>query len=100
MKESLSEVKIPAGFAYPRPQRLGAIRGLHNVSSDRVYIVDAQTFLIPNFTYDGGAPGKFIESLTQLQLNLIINFVYYNQHWISINLTKLIFIHLRVILIE
>jgi len=57
--ESLSEVKIPAGFAYPRPQRLGAIRGLHNVSSDRVYIVDAQTFLIPNFTYDGGAPDAF-----------------------------------------
>ena len=60
----LSGVKIPAGFSYPRPQRLSSLTGLHNVSSDRVYIVDAQTFLIPNFTYDGAAPGNI--QLTEL----------------------------------
>ena len=26
------------------------------LSRDRVVVVDAQTFLIPNFTYDGQAP--------------------------------------------
>ena len=36
--------------------------GIHQVSSDRIYVVDAQTFLLPNFTYDGAAPGKHQEA--------------------------------------
>jgi hypothetical protein len=58
LQENLAEVKVPSGFDYPRPQRLNALSGIHKVSSDRVYVVDAQTFLIPNFTYDGTAPGR------------------------------------------
>ena len=59
MKEHYGEVRIPVGFDYPRPQRLSALSGIHKVSSDKVYVVDAQTFLIPNFTYDGAAPGYY-----------------------------------------
>jgi len=55
----LGEVRIPTGFDYPRPQRLNALSGIHKVNSDRIYVVDAQTFLIPNFTYDGAAPDAF-----------------------------------------
>merc|ERR1719431_1421447 len=33
-----------------------AFDGIHDVSSDKVVVVDAQTFLIPNFTYNGQAP--------------------------------------------
>ena len=51
-------MRIPTGFDYPRPQRLASLSGIHDVSSDRIYVVDAQTFLVPNFTYDGTAPGN------------------------------------------
>ena len=56
-QEAFGEVRVPAGFDYPRPQRLTAMSGIHKVASDRIYVVDAQTFLLPNFTYDGAAPG-------------------------------------------
>jgi hypothetical protein len=67
LQENLGEVKVPSGFDYPRPQRLNALSGIHKVSSDRVYVVDAQTFLIPNFTYDGTAPGW----LTSFRLEIV-----------------------------
>lgn len=57
--EAFGEVKVPAGFDYPRPQRLTPLSGIHQVASDRIYVVDAQTFLLPNFTYDGQAPDAF-----------------------------------------
>ncbi|XP_065351626.1 protein Skeletor, isoforms B/C-like isoform X2 [Cloeon dipterum] len=53
---NFGDVKIPKGFEYPKPQKLGSLSGIHHVSSDPVVIVDAQTFLVPNFSYDGEAP--------------------------------------------
>lgn len=42
---------------YPRPQRIGKFTGLeHGVSSDDIVVVDAQTLMIPKFSYDGQAP--------------------------------------------
>ncbi|XP_011500407.1 PREDICTED: protein Skeletor, isoforms B/C [Ceratosolen solmsi marchali] len=53
---NFGDVKIPRNFDYPRPQKLASLSGIHGVSSDPVVIVDAQTLLIPNFSYDGEAP--------------------------------------------
>ncbi|KAL0103121.1 hypothetical protein PUN28_017449 [Cardiocondyla obscurior] len=53
---NFGDVKIPRGFDYPKPQKLKALSGIHGVSSEPVVIVDAQTFLIPTFSYDGEAP--------------------------------------------
>ncbi|XP_014221309.1 protein Skeletor, isoforms B/C [Trichogramma pretiosum] len=53
---NFGDVKIPRNFDYPRPQKLGQLSGIHGVSSEPVVIVDAQTLLIPSFTYDGEAP--------------------------------------------
>lgn len=44
---------------FPRPQKIEGLKGIHAVKSDAVVIVDAQTLLIPNFSYDGLAPGNF-----------------------------------------
>ena len=41
---------------YPRPRKITGFNGQHQVKSGRVVIVDAQTFLIPSFNYDGQAP--------------------------------------------
>lgn len=50
---------LPRNFEYPRPQKIDALPTFeHGVSSDKIVVVDAQTFLIPNFYYDGTAPGK------------------------------------------
>ena len=50
---------IPNDLDYPRPQKIDAFStNDHDVSSDRIVVVDAQTFLIPNFNYDGAAPGN------------------------------------------
>ncbi|XP_057657691.1 protein Skeletor, isoforms B/C isoform X3 [Diorhabda carinulata] len=53
---NFGDVKIPRNFDYPRPQKIDPLTGVHAVSSDNVVIVDAQTLLIPNFSYDGEAP--------------------------------------------
>ncbi|XP_023337627.1 protein Skeletor, isoforms B/C [Eurytemora carolleeae] len=53
---NFGEFFIPSRFLYPRPQKISNFDGIHDVSSDKVVVVDAQTFLIPNFTYDGQAP--------------------------------------------
>ncbi|XP_024940594.1 protein Skeletor, isoforms B/C isoform X3 [Cephus cinctus] len=53
---NFGDVKIPRGFDYPRPQKLAALNGVHGVSSEPVVVVDAQTLLIPGFSYDGEAP--------------------------------------------
>jgi len=50
-------VRIPKGFDVPKPLKLEALSGIHGVSSDPVVVVDSQTFLVPNFSYDGEAPG-------------------------------------------
>lgn len=51
-------VVIPKGLDFPRPQKIGGLSGIHAVHSDNIVIVDAQTLLIPNFSYDGTAPGE------------------------------------------
>lgn len=56
---NFGDVKIPKDFDFPRPHKVGALRGVHGVTSDNIVIVDTQTILIPNFTYDGEAPGEW-----------------------------------------
>jgi len=34
------------------------LSGIHGVSSENIVVVDAQTLLIPGFSYDGEAPGN------------------------------------------
>lgn len=53
---NFGEVSLPARLEHPRPQKIAAFNGQSGVFSDKVVVVDAQTFLIPNFTYDGQAP--------------------------------------------
>jgi hypothetical protein len=53
-------VVIPKGLEFPRPQKIAGLSGIHAVKSDNIVIVDAQTLLIPNFSYDGTAPGESI----------------------------------------
>lgn len=51
-------MKIPKNLDYPKPQKIGKLAGVHSVSSDNIVVVDAQTLLIPAFSYDGEAPGN------------------------------------------
>nr|QUP51775.1 knickkopf 3 [Locusta migratoria] len=53
---NFGDVKIPKNFDYPKPQKIDPLDGVHAVSSDNIVIVDAQTLLVPNFSYDGEAP--------------------------------------------
>ncbi|KAJ8972482.1 hypothetical protein NQ317_006022 [Molorchus minor] len=53
---NFGDVKIPKDFDYPRPQKIDAMQGVHAITSDNIVIVDAQTLLIPNLSYDGEAP--------------------------------------------
>ncbi|XP_015430198.1 PREDICTED: protein Skeletor, isoforms B/C-like [Dufourea novaeangliae] len=53
---NFGDVRIPRGFDYPKPQKLAALSGIHGVSSEPIVVVDAQTLLIPGFSYDGEAP--------------------------------------------
>ncbi|KAG7191126.1 hypothetical protein KM043_007157 [Ampulex compressa] len=53
---NFGDVKIPRDFDHPKPQKLAALSGAHGVSSEPVVVVDAQTLLIPSFSYDGEAP--------------------------------------------
>lgn len=60
---NFGDVSIPKNFDFPRPYKLAALKGVHAVSSDNIVVVDAQTILIPNFSYDGEAPGMFYSTL-------------------------------------
>ncbi|KAJ2941652.1 hypothetical protein O0L34_g14710 [Tuta absoluta] len=53
---NFGDVQIPRDLEYPKPAKVGALRGVHGVSSDPIVVVDAQTLLVPNFSYDGEAP--------------------------------------------
>lgn len=57
---NFGDVTIPKNLDYPYPHKIEKLNGVHGVSSDNIVIVDAQTLLIPNFSYDGEAPGEFI----------------------------------------
>lgn len=57
---NFGHVNINKNLNYPRPQKIDALPTLeHGVTSDRIVVVDAQTFLIPNFSYDGAAPDAY-----------------------------------------
>ncbi|XP_075148587.1 DM13 and DOMON_DOH domain-containing protein skeletor isoform X1 [Haematobia irritans] len=53
---NFGDVTIPNNLDFPRPQKLGSLSGVHGVKSDPIVVVDAQTLLVPNFSYDGEAP--------------------------------------------
>ncbi|XP_074095643.1 DM13 and DOMON_DOH domain-containing protein skeletor isoform X1 [Cotesia typhae] len=53
---NFGDVRIPRGFDFPKPQKLAGLNGVHGVRSDPVVVVDAQTLLVPSFSYDGEAP--------------------------------------------
>uniref|UniRef100_A0A336L5B8 CSON003493 protein n=1 Tax=Culicoides sonorensis TaxID=179676 RepID=A0A336L5B8_CULSO len=53
---NFGDVKIPKNLDFPRPQKIAGLKGIHGVTSDPIVLVDAQTLLIPNFSYDGEAP--------------------------------------------
>ena len=55
---NFGSVEIPRNLEIPKPLKVGALNGVHQVSSEPIVIVDAQTLLIPNFSYDGEAPGN------------------------------------------
>lgn len=85
LQVNFGDVKIPRNFDYPRPQKIDALRGVHGISSDNVVIVDAQTLLVPNLSYDGEAPGvSFYSFLTFIALDhetRILAF-YYRQNYL------------------
>lgn len=56
---NFADVKMPKVLDFPRPQKIAPLAGVHAVSSEPMVIVDAQTLLIPSFSYDGEAPGIF-----------------------------------------
>ncbi|KAE9527613.1 hypothetical protein AGLY_012893, partial [Aphis glycines] len=53
---NFGDVKIPYNLDYPKPQKIDGLSGIHGVSSENIVVVDAQTLLIPAFSYDGEAP--------------------------------------------
>lgn len=59
---NFGDIAIPKSLDFPRPQKVGSLKGVHEVVSDNIVIVDAQTLLIPNFSYDGEAPGIFLKN--------------------------------------
>lgn len=74
-KVNFGHVEIPRRFDYPRPQKLAALAGVHGVSSEPIVVVDAQTLLIPGFSYDGEAPGKLsIDETIQIFFSIYVLF--------------------------
>ncbi|XP_058062739.1 protein Skeletor, isoforms B/C isoform X1 [Anopheles bellator] len=53
---NFGDVQIRNELDFPRPTKIAGLGGVHDVASDNIVIVDAQTLLIPNFSYDGEAP--------------------------------------------
>lgn len=60
---NFGDVKIPHNLDYPKPQKIDRLSGIHGVSSENIVVVDAQTLLIPGFSYDGEAPGELLSNL-------------------------------------
>jgi hypothetical protein len=59
-KVNFGDLLIPRNLAVPSPVEIPALSRLaHGVSSSPITIVDAQTFLIPNFQYDGQGPAGY-----------------------------------------
>lgn len=68
LKVNFGDVKIPYNLDYPKPQKIDSLSGIHGVSSENIVVVDAQTLLIPGFSYDGEAPGHYDNSIDIKQL--------------------------------
>lgn len=57
---SLAEIYISRQLIIPRPLEIGPLSELaHGLRSGPITIVDAQTFLVPDFHYDGQAPAAY-----------------------------------------
>ena len=56
---NFGDLYIPADLDFPQPHVIGSLQGQHGVTSGPIVVVDAQTILVPDFTYDGQAPGEF-----------------------------------------
>lgn len=65
MQVNFGDVKIPYNLNYPKPQKIDRLSGIHGVSSENIVVVDAQTLLIPGFSYDGEAPGEIDPATVQ-----------------------------------
>lgn len=73
---NFGDVTIPSNLDFPRPQKINNLNGVHGVKSDNIVIVDAQTLLVPNFSYDGEAPGKIhiLKEISSVLISGRINF--------------------------
>lgn len=59
-KVNFGDIPIQRSLAIPSPVEIPALSRLaHGVKSSPITIVDAQTFLIPNFHYDGEGPAGY-----------------------------------------
>lgn len=57
---SLAEIHLSRQLLIPRPLEIGPLSELaHGVRSGPITIVDAQTFLVPDFHYDGLGPAAY-----------------------------------------
>lgn len=60
LKLSLADIMIPKNLVIPRPLEINPLSTLaHGVKSAPITIVDAQTFLVPEFHYDGLGPAGY-----------------------------------------
>ena len=59
-KVNFGDISIPRNLDIPSPVEIPSLSRLaHDVKSGPITIVDAQTFLIPNFHYDGEGPAGY-----------------------------------------
>lgn len=65
-------MKIPYHLDYPKPQKIDSLSGIHGVSSENIVVVDAQTLLLPGFSYDGEAPGEYYDN------TIFLNFIQFH----------------------
>ncbi|XP_067138701.1 protein Skeletor, isoforms B/C-like [Centruroides vittatus] len=57
---NFADLLIPRNLQIPRPTNIGKMSSLqHGVSSGKVMVLDSQTFLVPDFTYDGQGPAAY-----------------------------------------
>ena len=66
-QKSYGDVQIPAQFDPPKQQLLGELlQTYHGVKSSDIKVIDAKTFRIPNFNFDGAADAIFWAGIGQV----------------------------------
>ena len=63
LQANFAQVNIPVGFMAPAEHDLGMLGTdppAHDVTADRVVILNTRQFLIENLNYDGTAPGELL----------------------------------------